>query len=550
MRASSRTLWRLLSAHQWDGKRFLSSSSASQAGAPTVKLLINGEFKESTTSRWIDVRNPATQDVVSRLPLTTADEFNAAVASAKAAFPAWRATAVPTRARVMLKFQELIRAHWDELAASVTTEQGKTFQDAKGDVFRGLEVVETACGIATMMMGETVENVAAGIDCYSLRQPLGVCAGICPFNFPAMVPLWMYPMAIAAGNTFVLKPSERDPGAAMLLAELAAQAGLPRGVLNIVHGQHDVVNAILDHPDIAAVSFVGGDAAGRHIYARAAANGKRVQCNMGAKNHAVVLPDADEDATVKALTGAAFGAAGQRCMAISAAVFVGGTERWAEPLRAAAAGLKVNGGFEPDADVGPVISPEAKARCEALVQSGIDQGAKCLLDGRGVQVPGYPHGNWVGPTLLTGVTPVMDVYKQEVFGPVLSCLEVDTLDEAIALVNANPYGNGTAIFTDSGSAARRFQHDVQVGMVGINVPIPVPLPMFSFTGWRGSFVGDLHMYGRAGVAFYTQPKTVTAKWAPPSAARGSGGGGATAAAAACSTPATGGRIPGLDRVGA
>eukprot|EP00882_Tetradesmus_deserticola_P001537 GHRQ01001659.1.p1 GENE.GHRQ01001659.1~~GHRQ01001659.1.p1 ORF type:complete len:535 (+),score=220.22 GHRQ01001659.1:200-1804(+) len=516
-------------------KRFSSSAAVASADAPKVKLLINGEFKDSSTDSWINVTNPATQDVVSRLPLTTVAEFNAAVQAAKDAFPAWRATPVPTRQRVMLKFQELIRQNWDELAKSVTTEQGKTFQDAKGDVFRGLEVVEAACGIAPLLMGETVENVAGGIDCYSLRQPLGVCAGICPFNFPAMVPLWMYPLAVTAGNTFVLKPSEKDPGASLMLADLAMQAGLPRGVLNIVHGTRDVVNNILDHPDIAAVSFVGGDAAGRYIYGRAAANGKRVQCNLGAKNHAVVLPDADVDSTVKALTGASFGAAGQRCMAISAVVFVGGFERWREPMLEAAKSLKVNGGMEPDADVGPMITPQAKQRAEALIQAGIDQGAQCLLDGRGVVVPGYEKGNFVGPTLLAGVQPHMDCYKQEIFGPVLSCLEVNTLDEAIAVVNANPYGNGTAIFTDSGSAARKFQHDVQVGMVGINVPIPVPLPMFSFTGWRGSFVGDTHMYGRAGVQFFTQPKTVTAKWTAPSAA---------GSAVAC------GRMPGLDRVGA
>lgn len=512
---------------------------SSTSEVPKVKLLIGGDFQDSATDKWVNVTNPATQEVVSRLPETTAAEFNAAVAAAKAAFPAWRATPVPTRQRVMLKFQELIRANWDELAKSVTTEQGKTFQDAKGDVFRGLEVVEAMCGIAPMLMGETVENVASGIDCYSIRQPIGVCAGICPFNFPAMVPLWMYPVAVTAGNTFVLKPSEKDPGASMMLAELALQAGLPKGVLNIVHGTHDTVNRILDHPDIAAVSFVGGDKAGRYIYERAAANGKRVQCNLGAKNHAVVMPDADVDATVKALTGAGFGAAGQRCMAVSAVVFVGGLGRWKEPLLEAARSLKVNGGFEPDADVGPVITPEAKKRCEQLIQAGIDQGATCLLDGRGVKVPGYEKGNFVGPTLLAGVQPHMDCYTQEIFGPVLSLLEVGTLEEAINLVNANPYGNGTAIFTDSGSAARRFQHDVQVGMVGINVPIPVPLPMFSFTGWRGSFVGDLHMYGKAGVQFFTQPKTVTAKWSAPA------GGSASAAAVQ-----KGGRIPGLDRVGA
>eukprot|EP00878_Enallax_costatus_P000935 GHUV01001065.1.p1 GENE.GHUV01001065.1~~GHUV01001065.1.p1 ORF type:complete len:530 (+),score=115.09 GHUV01001065.1:167-1756(+) len=506
---------------------------AAAAGAPKVKLLINGEFKDSTTDQWIDVTNPATNEVVSRLPLTTAAEFNAAVQAAKDAFPAWRATPVPVRQRVMLKFQELIRSNWDDLAKNVTLEQGKTFLDAKGDVFRGLEVVEAACGIAPMLMGETIENIASGIDCYSIRQPVGVCAGICPFNFPAMVPLWMYPMAVTAGNTFILKPSEKDPGASVMLADLAQQAGLPKGVLNIVHGTHDTVNRILDHPDIKAISFVGGDAAGKYIYERAAANGKRVQCNLGAKNHAVVMPDADVDGTVKALVGAGFGAAGQRCMAISAVVFVGGFERWKEPFLEAAKSLKVNGGMEPDADVGPMITPEAKARCEQLIQSAIDQGAQCLLDGRGVKVPGYENGNFVGPTLLAGVQPHMDCYKQEIFGPVLSCLEVDTLTEAIDLVNANPYGNGTAIFTDSGSAARRFQHDIQVGMVGINVPIPVPLPMFSFTGWRGSFVGDLHMYGKAGVQFYTQPKTVTAKWSRPAGGMPSKG-----------------RMPGLDKVGA
>jgi malonate-semialdehyde dehydrogenase (acetylating)/methylmalonate-semialdehyde dehydrogenase len=392
--------------------------------------------------------------------------------------------------------------------------------------------VETAAGIAPLLMGETVENVAAGIDCYSYRQPLGVCAGICPFNFPAMVPLWLFPMAVTAGNTFVLKPSERDPGAAMLLADLAQQAGLPKGVLNVVHGTHDVVNAILDHPDIRAVSFVGSDAAGRHVYSRAAAAGKRVQSNMGAKNHAVIMPDADVDATVRAIAGAAFGAAGQRCMAISAAVFVGGFERWREPLLEAARSLKVDGGFEPGADVGPMISKQALARAESIIAKGAAEGASVLLDGRGVRPPKYPNGNFLGPTLLAGVTPDNTAYKEEIFGPVLVCLDAPDLDAAIELVNGNEHGNGTAIFTHSGAAARKFQHEIGAGMVGINVPIPVPLPFFSFTGWRGSFAGDLHMYGRAGVQFYTQPKTVTAKWSMPAKA-----------------PATG-RIPGLDRVGA
>lgn len=517
----------------WSARSYASHTPTRQAARgtpPTVKLLIDGELRESSSKEWVDVTNPATQEVLSRLPLTTESEFNAAVQSAKDAYPSWRATPVSSRARVMFKLQELIRKHTDELARSVTMEQGKTIPDAKGDVFRGLEVVEVACGIAPFLMGETIENVASGIDCYSIRQPLGVVAGICPFNFPAMVPLWLFPMACTAGNTFVLKPSEKDPGAAMMLAELALQAGMPKGVLNVVHGTRDVVNRILDHPDIKAVSFIGSDQAGRHIYTRGCANGKRVQSNMGAKNHAVVMPDADVDSTVKALTGAAFGAAGQRCMAISAAVFVGGMDKWQEPLLRAAKSLKVNAGIEPDADVGPLISREAKQRCERLIASSIEQGASCPLDGRGVRVPGYESGNFVGPTLMTGVRPHMDCYREEVFGPVLSCLEASTLDEALSIVNGNEHGNGTAIFTRSGAAARKFQSEVDVGMVGINVPIPVPLPFFSFTGWRGSFCGDLHMYGRSGVQFYTQPKTVTAKWSEDQVS-------------------TSTRIPGLDRVG-
>ena len=381
-------------------------------------------------------------------------------------------------------------------------------------------MVEFACGIAPQMMGDLVENVSSGIDTYSLRQPLGVTAGICPFNFPAMIPLWMFPVATAAGNTMVLKPSERDPGAAMLLAQLALEAGLPHGVLNVVHGTHSTVNAILDHPDIKAVSFVGSDAAGEHVYRRGCASGKRVQANMGAKNHAVVLPDADFESTVSALTGAAFGAAGQRCMAISTAVFVGGMGKYKDALVEKAKSLSVNAGWEPGAEVGPLISRAAKARAEALIASGIAEGATAALDGRGVVVPGYPAGNFVGPTLLTGVNAEMECYREEIFGPVLLCLEVASLEEAIAVINANPHGNGTALFTASGAAARKFQHEVDVGMVGINIPIPVPAASsgaFSFTGWRGSFLGDLQMYGSMGVQFYTRTKTVTASWKEPSA---------------------------------
>ncbi|XP_024528974.1 methylmalonate-semialdehyde dehydrogenase [acylating], mitochondrial [Selaginella moellendorffii] len=484
---------------------------------PKVKLLVGGEFIDSKTSDWVDVVNPATQEIVSRLPLTTPSEFDAAVDSAKAAFPKWRDTPVTTRQRVMLKLQELIRRDMDKLALNVTTEQGKTLGDARGDVFRGLEVVEFACGAATLQMGEFVENVSTGIDTYSIRQPLGICAGICPFNFPAMIPLWMFPVAVTCGNTFVLKPSEKDPGASLMLAELAAEAGLPPGVLNIVHGTNDVVNRICDHPDIKAVSFVGSDKAGMHIYSRAAATGKRVQCNMGAKNHAVIMPDASAEATMNALTGAAFGAAGQRCMAISTAVFVGDSKPWEEGLKQRAMKLKIGCGTEPGADLGPVISKQAKERICSLVESGLKDGARVVLDGRNVEVPGFTSGNFVGPTILADVRPDMDCYKEEIFGPVLLCLKAETLEEAIEIVNSNKYGNGTAIFTTSGPAARKFQHEIDVGQVGfslsrINVPIPVPLPFFSFTGSRGSFAGDLNFYGKAGVHFFTHMKTVTTQW--------------------------------------
>lgn len=412
----------------------------------------------------------------------------------------------------MFKLQELIRRDMDKLALNITTEQGKTLRDAQGDVFRGLEVVEHACGMATLQMGEYVSNVSHGIDTYSIREPLGVCAGICPFNFPAMIPLWMFPMAVTCGNTFILKPSEKDPGASMMLAELAMEAGLPDGVLNIVHGANDTVNNICDDDDIRAVSFVGSNTAGMHIYSRAAAKGKRVQSNMGAKNHAVIMPDASPDATLNALVAAGFGAAGQRCMALSTAVFVGGLKSWEEELIKRASTLKVNAGVEPGADLGPVISKQAKDRICRLIQSGIENGARVVLDGRNVEVPGYQDGNFVGPTLLADVTSDMECYKEEIFGPVLLCMQADTLEDAINIVNSNKYGNGASIFTTSGVAARKFQSEIEAGQVGINVPIPVPLPFFSFTGSKASFAGDLNFYGKAGVQFYTQIKTVTQQW--------------------------------------
>ncbi|PRQ24234.1 putative methylmalonate-semialdehyde dehydrogenase (CoA acylating) [Rosa chinensis] len=485
---------------------------SSSSTPPRVPNLIGGAFVNSQSSASIDVINPATQQVVSQVPLTTNEEFKAAVSSAKKAFQSWRHTPVTTRQRVMFKLQELIRRDIDKLALNITTEQGKTLKDAHGDVFRGLEVVEHACGTATLQMGEYVSNVSNGIDTYSIREPLGVCAGICPFNFPAMIPLWMFPIAVACGNTFILKPSEKDPGASVLLAELAMEAGLPDGVLNIVHGTNDIVNAICDDDDIRAVSFVGSNTAGMHIYSRASAKGKRVQSNMGAKNHGIVMPDASPDATLSALVAAGFGAAGQRCMALSTVVFVGGSKSWENKLVEYGKSLKVSSGTEPDADLGPVISKQAKERICNLIQSGVESGAKLLLDGRDIVVPGYEHGNFIGPTILSNVTADMECYKEEIFGPVLLCLEADSLEEAISIVNRNRYGNGASIFTTSGVAARKFQTEIEAGQVGINVPIPVPLPFFSFTGSKASFAGDLNFYGKAGVNFFTQIKTVTQQW--------------------------------------
>jgi len=477
-----------------------------------VSLLIDGQFVESATTEWKDVVNPATQAVLAQVPFATSAEVDAAVAAAKEAFKTWRKTPIGTRARVFLKYQQLIREHMGELAALLTAEQGKTLPDAEGDVFRGLEVVEHAAAIGNLQLGELANNVATGVDTYTLLQPLGVCAGITPFNFPAMIPLWMFPMAIATGNTFVLKPSEQDPMVTMRLVELALEAGLPKGVLNVVHGGADVVNAICDHPDIKAVSFVGSTKVGTHVYNRASLAGKRVQCMMGAKNHAVVLPDANKEQTLNAMAGAAFGAAGQRCMAASTLVLVGEARSWIPELVQKAKTLKVNGGTEAGTDVGPLISCAARERVEGLIASGIEQGARLELDGRKPQVAGYEQGNFVGPTIFSGVKPGMRIYDEEIFGPVLVILEAETLDDAIALVNANPNGNGTAVFTQSGAAARKFQEDIDVGQVGVNVPIPVPVPLFSFSGSRASKLGDLGPYGKQVVMFYTQTKTVTSRW--------------------------------------
>jgi malonate-semialdehyde dehydrogenase (acetylating)/methylmalonate-semialdehyde dehydrogenase len=490
----------------------MNAPTSAKVLAPTVKLLINGQMVESKTTQWRDVVNPATQEVLARVPFATPDEVNAAVANAKEAFKTWKKTPIGARARIFLKLQQLIRENMKELAALLTAEQGKTLPDAEGDVFRGLEVVEHAANIGTLQLGELANNVANGVDTYSIMQPLGVCAGITPFNFPAMIPLWMFPMAIATGNTFILKPSEQDPIVTMRLCELALEAGVPPGVLNVIHGGEDVVNAICDHPDIKAISFVGSTKVGTHVYNRASLNGKRVQCMMGAKNHAIVMPDANKEQSLNALLGAAFGAAGQRCMAVSVAVLVGDARKWIPDLVAKSKTLKVSGGTEAGTDVGPVVSCAALARVEGLIERGIAEGAKLELDGRKPNVAGYEMGNFVAPTIFSGVTPGMSIYEQEVFGPVLALMGADTLDEAIELINSNPNGNGTAIFTQSGAAARKFQEDIDVGQVGINVPIPVPVPLFSFTGSRASKLGDLGPYGKQVVLFYTQTKTITSRW--------------------------------------
>tara|TARA_R110000823_G_scaffold119998_20_gene244567 strand:- start:5433 stop:6929 length:1497 start_codon:yes stop_codon:yes gene_type:complete len=477
-----------------------------------VPLFINGEFVHSRSDEKLPVTNPANQQLLAEVPHATREEVEQAVASAVAAFRLWKEVPVVERARLMMRYCQLLKEHHDDLAELLSQDTGKTFEDAKGDVWRGIEVVEQAANVPSNMMGETLENVAGGIDSYSYIQPIGVVAGITPFNFPAMIPLWMFPLAIACGNTFVLKPSEQDPLTPVRLVELFVQAGAPAGVLNLVHGGAEQVDQLLQHRDIRAVSFVGSSPVGEHIYRTGTAAGKRVQCMMGAKNHMVIMPDADRNAALNALVGASVGAAGQRCMAISVAVFVGESRTWANELAKRMEQVRPGAWNDAEAAFGPIISQQARERVLRMIEQGKQEGATCLLDGTGVAVEGLPDGNWVGPTLFTDVTPDMSIYREEIFGPVLCCVNVATLEEAIELVNALDLGNGTSIFTASGGAARKYQHEVQVGQVGINIPIPVPLPMFSFTGWRGSFRGDLHAYGKQAVRFYTETKTVTARW--------------------------------------
>ncbi|EPQ32270.1 uncharacterized protein PFL1_00467 [Pseudozyma flocculosa PF-1] len=476
----------------------------------TTKNYVDGQFVDSKTSQWLDVNDPSTQALLSKVPLTTASEFDAAVANAEAAFPAWRETSLLTRQQVMFKLQALLREHTDDIANAITLEQGKTFADAKGDVLRGLQVVEVACGITSTMLEERIE-VAKDMDTYARREPLGVVASINPFNFPAMIPLWTIPMATVTGNTLVLKPSERVPGASMIIAELCERAGLPKGVLNVVNGAVDTVNAICDDPRIKAISFVGSDRAGAHIFHRGTANGKRVQANLGAKNHCILMPDANKNFALNSLAGAAFGAAGQRCMALSVVVAVGEAQQWIPELVERAKDLKVSGGFEEGADLGPLISPQARERVIAMTGSVEKEGGKILLDGRNYKSTEYPNGNFVGPSVVEA-GPGMTAYDQEIFGPTLVILKANTLDEAVEYINKNKYGNGAAIFTTNGATARKFEKTVNAGQLGVNVPVPVPLPMFAWSGNKGSVLGDIGFYGKSALNFYTSYKTSTSMW--------------------------------------
>jgi len=476
---------------------------------------IDGERVAGTSGRFADVFNPATGEVQSRVPLASAAELDAAVRGARAAQPMWGATNPQRRARVLMKFVSLLHRDMDKLAEALSREHGKTLPDAEGDVIRGLEVAEFCIGAPHLLKGEFTDAAGPGIDMYSLRQPLGVAAGITPFNFPAMIPMWKFCPAIAAGNAFILKPSERDPSVPLMLAELMKEAGLPDGILQVVNGDKEAVDAILDHPDIAAIGFVGSTPIAEYIYGRGCSNGKRVQCFGGAKNHMIVMPDADLDQAVDALIGAGYGAAGERCMAISVAVPVGEetADRLIEKLAPRVESLKIGpytGGK--DVDFGPVVTAAAKDRILGLVESGVDQGAKLVVDGRGFSMQGYEDGFFVGACLFDDVTPDMDIYTQEIFGPVLSTVRAKSYEDALKLTMDNEYGNGTAIFTRDGDTARDFAARVNVGMVGVNVPIPVPLAYHTFGGWKKSAFGDLNQHGPDAFRFYTRTKTVTARW--------------------------------------
>ncbi len=484
----------------------------------TIAHWIDGRPATGDAGRTAPVYNPATGQVQAEVLLASAADVQAAVRSAGQAFERWSQTSLSARTEILFAFRNLVHAHKARLAEIICDEHGKVLSDAAGEVQRGLEVIEFACGIPTLLKGSYSDQVSTGVDVFSFREPLGVVAGITPFNFPAMVPMWMYPVAIACGNTFVLKPSERDPSASALIAELWQRAGLPDGVFNVVNGDVEAVDALLDAPQVVAVSFVGSTPIARYIHNRASANGKRVQALGGAKNHAVVLPDADPDFAADHLVASAFGSAGERCMAISAAVAVGArAEQLMETVTAKARAIRVGPGRQPDSEMGPVVTAAARDRIVSLIGTGSEQGAELLLDGRGLSVAGHEDGFFLGPTVIDRVRPEMDVYREEIFGPVLAVVRAADVEEAIELINANPYGNGTAIFTSSGAAARKFQRGVQVGMIGINVPIPVPMAYYSFGGWKDSLFGDKHVHGPEGVSFYTRGKVVTSRWPDASA---------------------------------
>ncbi len=482
----------------------------------TIPHFIDGRAVEPKGDRFGEVFNPATGEVHRRVGLATVDEIDAAVAAAKKAYASWKESSLAARTKILFAFRQLLFDNKDEIARLLTIEHGKVLSDAGGEVQRGLENVEFACGIAQLLKGEISENVSTNVDSYSLRQPLGVVAGITPFNFPAMVPLWMYPLAIACGNTFILKPSERDPSVNNFVVKLFHEAGLPEGVLNLVHGDKVAVDRLLEHPDVQAISFVGSTAIARHIYETGTRNGKRVQALGGAKNHMIVLPDADMDLAADAAVSAGYGSAGERCMAISVLETVGSAADELLPrIRERIAGLKVGPGLDPSSEMGPLITKQHYERVAGYVGQGAAEGAEVVVDGRGLRVPGHENGFFLGPCLLDRVTPNMSVYKDEIFGPVLGVVRADTYEEAIKLANSHPYANGTAIFTNDGGAARQFQHEVQVGMVGINVPIPVPMSYYSFGGWKSSLFGDLHIYGPDGVRFYTRNKVIISRWPDP-----------------------------------
>ncbi|HXE37273.1 MAG TPA: CoA-acylating methylmalonate-semialdehyde dehydrogenase [Azonexus sp.] len=474
---------------------------------------IGGRAVPAVGARWADVFNPATGQIAAQVPLAGADETRQAIAAAAAAWPAWADTPPLRRARILFRFRELLERHIDELAAIVTAEHGKVLADARGEVIRGREVVEFACGIPQLLKGEYSDQIGSAVDSWSLRQPVGVCAGITPFNFPVMVPMWMFPVALACGNTFVLKPAERDPSASLFIAELLAQAGLPPGVFNVIHGDHEAVDTLLSDPHVAAISFVGSTPVAEHVYATGCAHGKRVQALGGAKNHLVVMPDADLNQAVEALIGAAYGSAGERCMAISVAVAVGDVgDALVAALARRSAALKVGPGNAPDVDMGPLVTGQHLARVRSYVDQGVAEGAELVVDGRQLRLAGHEDGYFLGACLFDRVSPAMRIYREEIFGPVLGVVRVANFDAAVELINANEYGNGVALFTRSGHTAREFVRRIEVGMVGINVPIPVPMAFHSFGGWKRSLFGDHAIHGPEGVHFYTRLKTVTGRW--------------------------------------